>query len=250
MEQTLAIGTTLRSVACVLALAALQTASVSKVSVKKGYDITPTGLVPAYPKNYACSPLTSLYASWIDVDGTRRDELHSGIDGGRLGEKVLAPAPGTVRAAWKANWQWGDEGALLIRHTREDLNLDQGPPYYYSAFYHLKYDDVRGFKEGQRIERGQTLAKVFRPGGKAIYLPEVHLEVYEVRDDGQTTWNTNKYGAPDWDNDTARLIDPLYLMALHAPPSDDIHVEVQPFAQGLDFAAFPGFSYILPCRKK
>ena len=38
----------------------------------KGYDITPTGPSLAYPAGYECSPLTSLYASWIDVDGSMR----------------------------------------------------------------------------------------------------------------------------------------------------------------------------------
>lgn len=246
---TTRIDNRLRALACVAALIALQPAALGKVSVKKGYDITPTGLQPVYPQGYACSPLTSLYASWIDVDGTRRDEVHSGIDGGRLGEPVFAPAPGIVKAVWKANWQWGNEGALLIRHTREDLNIAGGAPYYYSAFYHLKYEDVIRFKAGDRIERGQTLAKVFRPGGKSKYLPEVHLEVYEVRDDDATTWKTNRYHAPDWDNDTARLIDPLYLMALHDPPDDGINVEVKPFDPKFDFDGFQGFSYILPCRK-
>lgn len=233
-----------------LAVLVLKPEASAKVTVKKGYDISPTGLRPVYPSDCECSPLTSLYASWVDVDGTRRDERHSGIDGGRLGEPVLAPAPGVVRAVWKANWQWGDEGALLIRHTRKDLNLEDGPPYYYSAFYHLKYADVRKFKPGQTIARGQELARVYRPGGKSIYLPEVHLEVYEVGDDKILTWGTNKYGRPDWDNDTARLIDPLYLMALHEPPVDDVHVEVKPYEEGADYSDFRGFSYILPCRKK
>jgi len=246
----LTISKTLRLLACLIAFIAQQTAASAKVNVKKGYDISATGLVPVYPDDYVCSPLTSLYASWIDVDGARRDEVHSGIDGGRIGEPVLAPAAGTVRAVWKANWQWGEEGALLIRHSREDLNLSKGPPYYYSAFYHLKFDDVKDFKAGQRIRRGQKIAKVFRPGGKSYYLPEVHLEVYEVADDRALTWDTNKYGAPDWDNGTARLIDPLYLMALHAPPDDDAHVQVTPFDPNFNFDDFPGFSYILPCRRK
>ena len=241
---------TLRALAFVAALLAFQPIACGKVSVKKGYDITSTGLKPVYPEDYSCSPLTSLYASWIDVDGTRRDEVHSGIDGGRLGEAILAPAPGVVIASWKANWQWGEEGALLIRHTREDLNLDKGAPYYYSAFYHMRYDDVVGFKPGDRIARGQKLGKVFRPGGKSFYLPEIHLEVYEVRDDAATVWKTNKYGAPDWDNDTARLIDPLYLMALHDPPDDGVHAEVKPFEAKADYGNFPGFTYILPCRKR
>src|SRR5256885_17138510 len=63
----------------------------------KGYDITETGLRPRYPSDFLCSPLTSFYASWIDVDGSRRAEPHSGVDGGHLGDAVLAPAPGVVR---------------------------------------------------------------------------------------------------------------------------------------------------------
>lgn len=244
------VGRKLCALACLGALFALHSSALGKVTVKKGYDITPTGLRPTYPQAYACSPLTSLYASWIDVDKTRRDEVHSGIDGGRLGDPVLAPAPGIVKAVWKANWQWGDEGALLIRHSREDLNLDRGAPYYYSAFYHLKYDDVTAFRPGQPIARGQKLANVFYPGGKSRYLPEVHLEVYEVRDDAAIVWRTNRYGRPDWDNKTARLIDPLYLMALHAPPPDGVHVTVKPFDDKADYSEFPGFTYILPCAKR
>ena len=59
---------------------------------RKGYDITKTGLTPRYPSGMSCSPLTSFYASWDDVDGTRRDEAHSGVDGGRLGDAIIAPA--------------------------------------------------------------------------------------------------------------------------------------------------------------
>src|SRR4029077_15089759 len=55
----------------------------------KGYGITETGLLPKYPGG--CSPLTSLYASWTDVDGTDRDEAHSGVDGGRLGWPRIPP---------------------------------------------------------------------------------------------------------------------------------------------------------------
>ena len=36
----------------------------------KGYNIKPTGLSPVYPAGYECSRLTSLCASWIDVDGS------------------------------------------------------------------------------------------------------------------------------------------------------------------------------------
>jgi len=160
----------------------------------KGYDIAGTGLQPSYPKDYVCPPLTSLYASWIDVDGTRRKERHSGVDGGRLGDPVLAPAPGKVRRVWIADWSEGREGAVLLLHTREHLNLTNSPKFYYSEFDHLKYSDVSNLKEGQRIERGERIGQVFRPGGNGIYLPEVHFEVYEVDDDKALAWSVNARG--------------------------------------------------------
>ena len=216
----------------------------------KGYDIKPTGLRPRYPSGHACSPLTSLYASWRDVDGSGRDEPHSGIDGGRLGEPVLAPAPGVVRAVWQADWGWGPEGALLIRHTPDDLNLDDGVQHYYSAFYHLKMDELQGYRVGQHIERGQTLAHVDRPGGRSFYLPEVHLEVYEVRNDNATRWHENSRGIAYWTNRTSRLIDPLYLMSREPGTLEGTNVMLEPFRAGKDYKDFSGFTYILPCTKR
>lgn len=215
----------------------------------KGYGITKTGLTPLYPAAFACSQLTSLYASWTDVDGSPRDEIHSGVDGGRLGEEILAPGPATVVAAWEADWGWGDEGALLLLHARSQLNLATGSLFYYSAFYHLRLSDVSSFAPGQRIERGQLLARVFRPGGKKRYLPEVHWEVWEVDDPGRIQWFENDEGRPDWDNDSARLIDPLYMLARETPPDLHGQVEIVPFEPGRNYGRFRGFTYILPCAK-
>jgi hypothetical protein len=216
----------------------------------KGYDIRRTGLRPRYPAGYACSPLTSLYASWIDVDRTRRDERHSGVDGGRLGDAILAPAPGRVRRVWVADWGQGREGALLIEHSREDLNLTSGPKLYYSALYHLRYAEIRSLPEGRPIARGERLASVFRPGGKRIYLPEVHLETYEVGSDEALVWGVSKRGTEYFDNPTSRLIDPLYLLSLEIRPNRRRQVLIQPFEAGRDYSAFKGFSYFLPCRKR
>ena len=66
-------------------------------------------------------------------------------------------APGTVRRVWVADWGQGHEGAVLLVHTREDLNLEEGPPLYYVEFDHLKYDDVVHLKEGQRVARGEQI---------------------------------------------------------------------------------------------
>lgn len=215
----------------------------------KGYGINDTGLVPAYPKGFECSPLTSLYASWIDVDGSRREERHSGVDGGKLGEAILAPAPGTVRRVWVADWGQGSEGALLIRHTRADLNLSGGPKYYYVEYDHLKHSDIEGLHEGRKIARGEHIADVFRPGGKSFFLPEVHFEVWEVEDDSKLIWNKNEHGNEYFSNPTARLIDPLYLLSREVLPDESGEVALQPFEPKRDYTTFKGFTYFLPCTK-
>ena len=216
----------------------------------KGYDVKPTGLRPKYPADYVCSPLTSLYASFLDVDGTRRDEPHSGVDGGRLHEDVLAPAPGTVRRVWTADWGQGREGALLIVHTRADLNLTAGANFYYAAYYHLNFHDIEDLRQGQRIARGERIAQVSRPGGKSKYLPEVHLETYEVEDDAALTWSVSGRGTEYFENPSYRLIDPLYLLSLEVRPTAEGEVVVQPFEEERDYGAFKGFTYFLPCRKR
>lgn len=215
--------------------------------VKKGYDIRKSDLVPVYPEGFDCSPLTSLYASWTDVDGGDREEIHSGVDGGRLGEPILAPGPGTVRAVWETNWQWGQEGALLLSHSADELNMPGTPPVYYTAYDHLRYDEIRHLKVGQKIARGQPLAHVYRPGGHTSFLPEVHWEVWEVGVD-DLRWVTNRYGGREWRNDTARLIDPLYMLGVNAPPRDGRSVRIVPFEPGAGYATFRGFTYIFGCR--
>jgi murein DD-endopeptidase MepM/ murein hydrolase activator NlpD len=215
----------------------------------KGYDVTKTGLVPRYPAGYTCSPLTSLYASWEDVDGSRRMEAHSGVDGGRLGEPILAPGPGTVVAVWSTDWGWGHEGALLIRHTREELALQNGPKYYYSEFDHLEYEQIRAIPEGTRVKRGHQLATVSRPGGKRRYLPEVHWEVWEIDDESATVWSKNRFGGRYWRNSTGRLVDPLYMLSRNKPPSEDGVVDIPAYDARVDYRGFRGFTYILPCLK-
>ena len=216
----------------------------------KGLDIKKTGLIPRYPVGLACPPMTSFYASWDDVDGTRRHEPHSGVDAGRLGDDILAPASGVVIAAWKANWGWGEEGALLIRHRREDIGLATGPKFYFSEFDHLRYDELHAFQEGTRIERGAPLGMVFRPGGKSRYLPEVHWEVWQVDDDDATRWSLNEFGARYWTNKTAHLVDPLYTLSLNAPLNEDGGVNIPVFEADLSYDGFRGFTYIFSCRER
>jgi murein DD-endopeptidase MepM/ murein hydrolase activator NlpD len=212
----------------------------------KGYGIKMTGLFPKYSGN--CSPITSLYGSWEDVDGSVRDEPHSGIDAGQLGDAVLAPGPGTVVAAWRANWGWGWEGALLIRHTRDTLGLSEGPKYYYSEFDHLRFEDIKGFSAADSIKRGQRIGTVDRPGGNRDYLPEVHWEVWEVEEPQPSRWYTNRHKGRYWFNKTARLIDPLYMLSRNTPPAENGSVDIVPFREGDDYSTYRGFTYILACQ--
>ena len=211
----------------------------------KGYGRKPTGLEPVYPEDVPVPRLTSLYGSWTDVDGSMRDEAHSGVDGGDLGDMILSPARATVVASWVADWGWGEEGALLLLHTRSDLNLSRGASFYYSAFYHLNADDVSGLREGDVVERGQVFARVWRPGGKRRYLPEVHWEVYEVDDPEVLYWVTNEQGYPAWDNDTSELIDPLYLMRPPRPTGNRLQVPIFPCDSGRKGVTYSGFSELL-----
>ena len=235
-------------IASVLVVAQLACTNVaSKGADLNGADMDEPGLTPNYPADNNCSPLTSLYMSWIDVDGSRRDERHSGVDGGRLRDQIVAPAPGVIAFVWQANWGWGLEGALIIRHSRADVGLQDGPEFYYSEFDHLRYSEIRSTALGKRVERGDKLATVFRPGGKRRFLPEVHWEVWTLDDDSATTWNINKFGSPFWENQTANLIDPLYMLSLNAPPRTDNGVDIPVFNPLHDYREFRGFTYILPC---
>jgi murein DD-endopeptidase MepM/ murein hydrolase activator NlpD len=217
---------------------------------RESIDMTRLHRTPVYPSDKDCSPLTSLYSSWADVDGTKRSEPHSGVDGGRLGDPVLAPADGVVIAVWQANWGWGREGALLIAHSRADVGLQDGPERYYSEFDHLRHEEIRSIAVGKQIRRGERLATVFRPGGKTEYLPEVHWEVWSIDDDTATRWAVNKFGGRYWRNKTGHLIDPLYMLSLNAPARTDGVVEIPVFEHGRDYRDFRGFTYFLPCAER
>ncbi len=219
------------------------------VTVTQAAELT-TGLIPIYPAVKTCSPMTSLFASMLDLDGSIREEPHSGIDAGAWGDAILAPASGEVIAVWRANWGWGREGALMIRHSKADLGLHDGPEIYYSEYDHLRYADIRATKVGSRVQRGQRIATVSRPGGKAEFLPEVHWEVWSIADESATRWSRNEFRRKRWTNETGKLVDPVYLLSLNAAPRADGHVEIPVFDPERDYSEFRGFTYILPCPDK
>ena len=76
----------------------------------KWYDASPTIMRPVYLDTHACCRITSLYGSWIELDGARRDERHVGIDVGDFGDTVLAPAACVITATWKPTTAGGKTG--------------------------------------------------------------------------------------------------------------------------------------------
>lgn len=93
----------------------------------QGFDpesgIPEGGLHPRFPAGYSCPPITSYFGSMLDVDGSLREAAHKGIDLGNWGDAILAPADGTVLAAWATDVGYGPEWNLLISHSAADMGL-------------------------------------------------------------------------------------------------------------------------------
>ncbi|WP_419901716.1 M23 family metallopeptidase [Kiloniella sp.] len=215
----------------------------------KGYDANPTGITPKYPSYLQCPQLSSLYASWLDVDGSTREQRHVGVDGGDLEDEILAPADGTLVAIWKRNRELGGDWSILISHSSDDLNIKNEGLIYYSEFDHLRFAHLSHLKVNQRIFRGQPIAFVDRPGGNADYLPEVHWEVYEVpvAEKDALVWQVEDNGDEVWWNYSARLIDPLYFMPRKTIKSGQVVAMITPYRKTEGFKSFSGFTYILRC---
>ncbi len=216
----------------------------------KGYDTYPSGLIPVYPSDRQCPQLSSLYASWEDVDGSRREKRHVGVDGGDFGDEILAPADGTLIAIWKRNRDLGGDWSILITHSPDDLNIKNKGFVYYSEFDHLRFEQLSHLNLNQHISRGQRIAFVDRPGGNPAYLPEVHWEVYEVpeTDKDALVWKVEEKGDVVWWNYSARLIDPLYFMPRKKKKDGHSLAHITPYSKDQNYSSFAGFTYILGCR--
>ena len=209
-----------------------------------------TGYFPRYPNDSICPTLTSLYGSSANIDGTKRAKPHVGVDGGRLGDAVIAPADGHVIAIWETNSGWGIEWSVLILHAAADLNLPDKKSIYYSEFSHFRKQDLQHLRIDQTVTRGQPIGRVHYPGGDSKYPAEVHWEVYEVPDvaSSKIIWIKNELGFDTWQNDEAQPVDPLYMLSLHQGISRAGEVRITPFTTGNDYSEFKGFSYIFECK--
>ncbi|MBT6119685.1 MAG: M23 family peptidase [Rhodospirillaceae bacterium] len=215
----------------------------------KGHGGVATGLVPVYPEGRDCPVLTSLYGDWIDLDGRRRDRSHEGVDGGRFGDAVVAPAGGRVLAIWPVTTEIGADWSVLILHDPADLGLGDPAISYYSEFDHLAAEDIAHLRAGARIGRGDRIGTVRHPGGNPAFRAEVHWEVYELPTAAQDalTWSERDGVRQGWWNEAATLVDPLYGLGLDRDDPAPGQVAITP-AQDAMRLGFRGFSYHLECR--
>lgn len=217
----------------------------------KGQEISkslPIGLTPVYPENLVCGPITSLFGSMIDLDLSRRSVPHVGIDSGNLGDVVIGPADGIIKAIWRVEHEWGDDWNVLIIHAPADLNLPESPFVYYTEFDHLQIADTAHLKTGNLLRRGDRIGVVRHPGNNARFRAEVHMEVYEVPADKQneTVWRSD-LGFRYWQNPSAKLIDPLIMLAQHQNEIANGKVDIVLFQPDGDYRNFKGFTYPLSC---
>ncbi len=205
-------------------------------------------LTPAYPADLGCGRISSLFGDPTDLDGSPRPEPHEGIDLGDFGDLVIAPADGLVRAVWRVEHDWGDDWNLLLVHSPGDLSLPDSGLVYFTEFDHLQRRDLGRLEAGSRLRRGDRIGRVRHPGNDPRFRAELHVEVYEVpaaRQD-ELSWRTD-LGFRYWLLPSARLVDPLAMMALHQEEVLAGRVQVVPFWPGTDYRGFKGLTYPLAC---
>lgn len=205
------------------------------------------GLHAAFPSNYHCPPITSYFGSMLDVDGSEREEVHTGVDLGNWGDAIIAPADGHVVSVRQTDEGNGPEWTVLFIHTAAEMGLS-GSFVIYSEFYHLD-DAVSHLQRGQAVRRGDKVAIVRVPGGNQNYLPETHWDTYRVPESrvADTYWYDVGGGVLSWSNDAEVLVNPLALMPTIKAP--DKRSEIVPFDASHNYDGFAGFTYPLVCTR-
>lgn len=203
---------------------------------------------PVYPPNMRCSRISSLFGSMLDLDGSKRDTAHTGIDLGVFGDVVIAPADGMIGKIWPVNHGWGTDWNLLIFHTSRDLNLPDSQFIYYTEFDHLQRQDMPNIKAGDRVQQGEKIGIVRHPGNRHQFRAEIHMEVYKLplAQHLQTVWR-NDNGFIYWWNPSANLVDPLEMLSKHIAHFTGKGVDIPLFKPATASRRFKGFVYPLRC---
>lgn len=187
--------------------------------VQERAGLIETGLQPVYPREAACPPIASHFASSTRYDGSsRRGEAnngtHNGIDISAAEETpLLAIADGVVIFKREAGMMAGIQ--IFLQHRPDETGL---PVWLYSKYQHL--GQVSPLQVGERVKAGQVIGVSGKTGtvgghyGRSGY-PHLHLSLYAG---ASAEYAVTLGGALPVDG---KFVDPL---ALYAGRSADSHV--------------------------
>ena len=129
-----------------------------------------------------CGQIQSWHGDYSDLDGTRRDSMHRGLDiVAPLGKQVIAAAPGKV--IYKQN-QTSGGNSLMIWHG-EDIHGNQVISYYTHLLEFLTDKDAL-------VVRGEVIGKLGATGSNMprSRTPHLHFEVLIYPDAEFKYWFT------------------------------------------------------------
>lgn len=97
--------------------------------------------------------------------------IHIGLDLWiKAGTTVLAAMDGTIHS-FQNNTALGDYGpAIILEHKIEDLT-------FYTLYGHLNLKSLDGKFEGQKVSKGQIIAKLGAPPINGDYAPHLHFQI-------------------------------------------------------------------------
>jgi murein DD-endopeptidase MepM/ murein hydrolase activator NlpD len=163
-----------------------------------------TGLVPLYPKDAKCEPISSGFADTTRYDGSKRAEranfgLHEGMDLSLpIGTPIIAIASGTVINKRHGGLLIGNE--VFMRHSPEDTGLKV---WTFSKYKH--FSKMTTLKVGDKVAMGDVIGPSGNTGtvggyyGKRGY-PHLHVSVY-----------MNETGGYKIENGRVMIEDPHYV---------------------------------------
>lgn len=122
----------------------------------RAHGFVRTGLVPVFPKDAKCTPISSPFASPTRYDGSRRAPwadfgLHGGMDLSlHIGTPILAVFDGTVINKRSGSRLIGNE--LMVRQSPADTGFKV---WTFTTYKH--FSKVPKVKVGERIKRGEVI---------------------------------------------------------------------------------------------
>ena len=110
------------------------------------------------------------------ANGAQARTVHLGVDlRGELSECVMAPLAGHVAEIANESIEGGFGGLLILQHS-----TDNGTPFW-TLYGHLSPDSLLGLEPGQRVEKGQVLARLGGLDDNGGWPAHLHFQILTDR---------------------------------------------------------------------